>query len=248
MNTEIDTQPNEDNFKKEMKTEILKSFHSQFSENQNFQQKLFLQFLSAIIIVGIPFGIVLVKTTNQADLWEIKPSDDKKEIISYAIIHLIEAWALVQIALIMLSAFVLSIAYSFRRDQKVVVEIRKKVLGETYNDIFSDKSFSALNKDWKGAKSYVPLFCALFWQFAVWMQCITSIVLGLRIFNLTNPSRWVILEVVGFLFVISVAISYFWRYYYYLKYKIYVEGKPKKYQYKIDWFFYCFLGEKQEDK
>jgi hypothetical protein len=240
----------EEQDKKEVAKEILKSFHNQFSENQNHQQKIFLQFFSAILVAAIPFGVVFVKTTDQAQFWN-PTMDAQGNIISYAISHLIGSWLLIQIALITLSAFTLKIAYSFRRDQKVVEKIRKSSLGSSYEDLFGNKSFSAGDKKSMGGKSYVPLFCAIFWQFSIFLQITSSLILFFRTQNISSMKHIVLLLVViGVTALTSVTISYFWRYYYYLKYKLTVEGMDSddlKQKSVINPIFYFFLDISKKD-
>ncbi|MBI4930170.1 MAG: hypothetical protein HY841_05370 [Bacteroidetes bacterium] len=230
--------------KKDVTKEILKSFHNQFSENQNHQQRIFLQFFSAILVSAIPFGVVFVNITDEAKFWDVA-RDDEGKIISYAISHLIGSWLLIQIALITLSAFTLKIAYSFRRDQKVVENIRKTALGTPlYQEIFGKKSFSAEHKEHMGGKSYVPLFCAIFWQFSIFLQFVSSFILFFRTLRISLEHLGWVLSAIAVTAIISILISYFWRYYYYLKYKITVDGANAddlKEKHKINSIFYRFL-------
>ena len=97
----------EEEIKKELTKEILKSFHSQFAENQNHQQKLFIHFFSTILIVAIPFGIVFINISDEANLWNVTRDINNGNITSYAVSHLIASWMLIQVALITLSSFTL---------------------------------------------------------------------------------------------------------------------------------------------
>lgn len=238
---------------KEVKDQILISFHNQFSENQNHQQTIFLQFFSAILLSAVPFGIVFTNIDSEAEFWDATRDPQTTNITSYAAIHLIGAWFLIQIALITLSAFTLKIAYSFRRDQKVVEAIRKNFIGETtlYEKLFGQQSFSSKGKEAWGGESYVPLFCAIFWQFAVFLQLMTSLILFLRIQNMTSINDLTLrLWGIGLVALTSIIISYFWRYYYYLKYRLTVEGikfeaLEKESRFKNIFLFLFFRGKKR---
>ncbi len=234
--------------KNEVSNEIMKSFHNQFSENQNHQQTIFLQFFSAILVTAIPFGIVFVKTTDEAHFWN-SIMDAEGNILSYGVSHLIGSWLLIQVALITLSAFTLKIAYSFRRDQMVVENIRKESMGtDLYKKIFGTKSFLASGKRCTSGKSFVPLFCAIFWQFSVFLQICSSLILFLRVMFISSMDLFKILPAIGLIATACICLSHFWRYYYYLKYRLAVdETEPDalRGERKINSVFLYFLDEKK---
>lgn len=233
----------DEEIKQNMTEEILRSFHNQFAENQNHQQKLFIQFFSAILIVVIPFGFVFLNTSNNADNTD---NAEFSNIQENSLSHLIATWLLVQIVSTTLSSFALKIGYSFRRDQKVVENIRRHYLDKNiYGEIFGEKSFSSINKKmWRG-NSYLPLFCALFWQFAVAMQWLISVAMIYKIYFISPPfSLWITLIL---LICILKGLPYFWRYYFFLKYKRTVEGtEPKRHW--ISFLFDFFLDDKKSTK
>ncbi len=98
-----------------LKEELLNSFHTQFSENQNHYQKLFFQILSVIVTVMIGYSYVY---TNGGKLNEEK-INNSVVLLSFV---LIISTIVIGLSLILLC----NMAYSFRRDQFVINEIRKR--------------------------------------------------------------------------------------------------------------------------
>ena len=162
---------------KEKEIKIQNSFVTQFAENQNHQQRLFIQFLSSVLVVIVAyayvysntassFGIKFYKYTNLDrtiyDTIYIKPllfdsvKDDSGAIISYSQLSLISIYTFSQIVLLILSIMVLHMGYSFRRDQAVVNRIRKINIGKpTYLKIFGKRNFAGYGK---GYLAYLPNF------------------------------------------------------------------------------------------
>jgi hypothetical protein len=139
-------------------TELLNSFHEQFAENQNHHQTVFIQFISAVIVVIVGYAIVYTNTEQNADFYFAKKAGH--DIESYAIIHLIGSFLTAANILGLVSVLTINIGYGFRRDQKVNYNIRMQYLGEAkYMEIFGDKSFNPTGKSfWK----YLPEFNMIF--------------------------------------------------------------------------------------
>lgn len=149
----------------ETKDELLVGFHRQFAENQNHHQKLFIQFLSAVIIVIAGYFIVYVEVTN--DIIEKK----------YTVDHIKGVYILVQFILILMQVMILNMGYNFRRDQKVNYNIRHSYLKEKYSDIFGfGIPFEASNKHFL---SYQPGFNMILFVGLLFFQ----IILFLSLYN-----------------------------------------------------------------
>lgn len=153
--------------------EVLKSFLNQFAENQNHHQRLYIQFLSSVLIVLIAYVFVY---TNTAGYEEIIVKGQKQvtsepyntiksetgSIVSYARIHLFGIYLFAQFVFIVLIAMILHMGYSFRRDQVVIHKIRKKYLGiNSYWEIFGKDKYMGYRKNWL---HFLPNFNGiLFW-------------------------------------------------------------------------------------
>lgn len=121
---------------------LLTSFNEQFATNQNHGQVIFIQFLSAILVVLIGYGYIYANTAQTADVWDVmRDPGSRKDIISYGLIHLFGTLLISELILILLATVVLNIGYSFRRDQLVIFKLRKKALGKDYQGIFGTMSF-----------------------------------------------------------------------------------------------------------
>jgi len=127
----------------ELDEKLLVSFNEQFATNQNHGQDIFIQFLSAILVVLIGYGYIYANTAQSADIWTVAHDDPKslKDITSYALIDLFGAFIVSELILTLLATVVLNIGYSFRRDQLVIYKLRKKALGKRYQDTFGSASF-----------------------------------------------------------------------------------------------------------
>jgi hypothetical protein len=128
---------------KKIEEELLSSFHQQFSENQNHLQTIFIQFLSAVLVILGGYGYVYSNTSANADFYSLTYFPKLHEVQSYALSHLIGSFLVAQIILGLLITLILNIGYSFRRDQMAVRNIRIKYLGQDFiKEIFGTKSFN----------------------------------------------------------------------------------------------------------
>jgi len=128
--------------KEKLDEKLLVSFNEQFATNQNHGQLIFIQFLSAILVVLVGYGYVYANTAQTADIWVVAHDPrSAKDITSYALIDLFGAFLISELILTLLATVVLNIGYSFRRDQLVIYKLRKKALGEHYQDTFGSASF-----------------------------------------------------------------------------------------------------------
>jgi len=132
---------------KKIEEELLSSFHQQFSENQNHLQTIFIQFLSAVLVILGGYGYVYTNTRPDADFYKLNYFPNSTVMQSYALQHLIGSFLVAQIILGLLITLILNIGYSFRRDQMAVYNIRRKYLGDAFiKEIFGTKSFNPHNQ------------------------------------------------------------------------------------------------------
>ncbi|MEO6613403.1 MAG: hypothetical protein ABIT05_09010 [Chitinophagaceae bacterium] len=158
---------------------IQKSFVSQFAENQNHHQRLFIQFLSSVLVVIIAYAYVYSNTASHSGMninkvtsadsipahkviMNVKPEKfdsvkyENGSIISYSQFSLLSIYVFAQIVLLVLSIMILHMGYSYRRDQSVVNKVRRINLGmPTYEKIYGKRNFSGTNK---GFLEYLPNF------------------------------------------------------------------------------------------
>lgn len=147
--------------KENTRDSIIKQVIEQFSEYDHHNQKLFVQFFSAVLVVLIGYAFVF---SNQQFLYS------GAEKGNYTLMHLLSVYVVAQIILIFLSTLILNIGYSFRRDQLLLFNIRKSAFPENeYNDIFGTKSNNPLHKGLL-RDSYLPTFNALFFRFVILVQ------------------------------------------------------------------------------
>lgn len=148
-----------------MKTNILETLHEQFAENQNHHQKLFIQFLTALLILFAGFGYVYVHTVpdvpNVQTYVEIK---NTKEYFSNSI--LLATAVVVSTVMLLLNLILLNQGYGFRRDQHINKEIRKKYLKKNYKRVFG----GLYNSGKKGFWNFLPDFYAIFFWFITVFQ------------------------------------------------------------------------------
>lgn len=179
-----------------MGDEVKKAFLNQFAENQNHHQRLFVQFLSVVLIALIAYAYVYTNTSNYVNpsintnniteisqpydtsiilnSFEAKTFDVVKDksghILSYAKIHLVSIYLFAQMVLVVLGLTLLHMGYSFRRDQQVIHNIRVKSLtSEEYKKIF-ETSFTGLGKRFT---NYLPNFYGILFFAIFAIQVIT---------------------------------------------------------------------------
>lgn len=185
---------------KEAEIGIQKSFVTQFAENQNHHQRLFIQFLSSVLIVIVAYAFVYSNTASYSgmNIHKIISKDsitekeviiniksekfdtskfDNGAIISYSQFSLLSIYIFAQIVLLILSIMILHMGYSFRRDQSVVNRIRiVNLTEETYDKLYGRKNFYGRGK---GFLEYLPNFNSILF-FAI---CIIQGVLFFSLFT-----------------------------------------------------------------
>jgi hypothetical protein len=117
-------------------SDFLYDLHSQFADNQNHHQGLFVQLLTALFVLFGGFGYVYVHsdpTINYCKTHISVCSD--VEMFSLSILHL--TTVVVEGVLLLLNAIILHMGYSFRRDQHINMRIREYKL-ENYTAIFGN--------------------------------------------------------------------------------------------------------------
>ena len=110
--------------KKELKYELMKSFHEQFAQNQNHHQNLFIQIVSILLTVIIGFGYTM---------YNFKTSGGENGI---GILEFTSAFIISEIILVLGVSLVSNMALGFRRDQLMNTRIREfaKITEDTSND------------------------------------------------------------------------------------------------------------------
>lgn len=150
----------------ENKDEILNSLHSQFAENQNHHQGIFIQFLIALFALFGVYGYIYTHATLEIENYQTY-AQKINDIEFYSLNTLIATSLIVIAILTLLNAILLNLGYGFRRDQHLNMKIRKKYLinGE-YEEVF-DKLY---NSDNKGFCNYLPNFYSIFFWFIFGFQ------------------------------------------------------------------------------
>jgi hypothetical protein len=205
--------------KEEMRADLLKSFHDQFASNQNHHQTIFIQFISAVIVVMIGYGIVYANTGIEAKLFELtRNSTNKTE--SYSVIHLVGTFVISEFILVLLASLILNIGYSFRRDQKVVYNIRQYYLeSELYTTIFEKKSFNPTQKKLI-FDSFLPGFNLIFVCFIYFLQILLLVSLIIAVENIKSVSFTFWARIGFYCLIISpILLSAKYLQHYFKKYK-----------------------------
>jgi hypothetical protein len=205
--------------KKEMQTNVLKSFYEQFATNQNHHQSLFIQIISAVLVVIIGYGIIYANTSSQAKIFDVTRHSDGN-IVSYSIVHLIGTYAIAEFILVLLGSLILNIGYSFRRDQKVNFNIRKYYLGEDlYLKMFGDKSFDPTGKKLI-FNSFLPGFNLIFVSFIYFLQIILLVSLFVAINNWQNFTFGLWTKIIIYILILlPILLSAKYLHHYFSKYK-----------------------------
>jgi hypothetical protein len=204
--------------KNKIKESIKTQISEQFSEYDHHNQKLFIQFFSAVFIVLIGYGYVYA---NQQFLYFNSANAEGR----YTIMHLLAVYVVAQIILIFLSTLILNIGYCFRRDQLGLLNIRKYFFSEDeLKNLFDSRSNSPLNKGLL-KDSYLPTFNALFFRFIIFIQTVLLVS-----FILEQQTSKLILDFVRnhpitYIYILSfpifINLSEYVRYY--IKYKCKVD-------------------------
>lgn len=169
----------------QIQEELLSSFHQQFSENQNHLQTIFIQFLSAVLVILGGYGYVYTHTTGDADFYNLSYFPNTTTMKSYALLHLIGSFLVAQIILGLLITLILNIGYGFRRDQMAIYNIRLKYLGTAFQrEIFGTRSFDPRNQS---VYVFLPEFNR---NFVYAMAVIQALLLGSLLTFLDNAAHY----------------------------------------------------------
>ena len=162
-----------------IKESIFKQVTEQFSEYDHHNQRLFVQFFSAVFVVLIGYAYVF---SNQSFLYPSTNISGEK----YTLMHLLAVYVVAQIILIFLSTLILNIGYCFRRDQLIIFNIRKKVFtDDEYRKIFGSRANNPLNKGLL-KDSYLPTFNALFFRLIILVQTTLFVFMVIGLENSTT--------------------------------------------------------------
>jgi len=129
----------------ETKEKILENLHSQFAENQNHHQGLFIQFLVALLALFAGFGYVYTHTNPNIQYTQ-SFVQQVNEVDYFSNQTLLATSVVVLAVLLLLNGILINQGYGFRRDQHLNMVIRKKYLGDDYENVFG----KLYNPDKKG--------------------------------------------------------------------------------------------------
>lgn len=194
---------------------LLLSFNDQFSTNQNHHQSVFLQFLSAILIVLIGYGFVYVNTGSNSEIFTLKHVGDQP---IYAAFHLAGTYSISQFILTLLATVVVNIGYGFRRDQKVIYKIRTRYLSKAdYINFFGKASFRPFNQSFF---DYLPEFNRMFFWGIYLLQLLLLLSFGIKLeqidlYSGMSSLRWLYYMIYVFPFAWNTWLycNYYKKYY-----------------------------------
>ena len=106
---------------------ILDTLHTQFAENQNHHQSLFVQFLVALLALFAGFGFVYTHTKPDIP-YNQTYVEISENLICFSNIILLSTAVIVSCVLALLNLILLNQGYGFRRDQYLNMIIRKDKL------------------------------------------------------------------------------------------------------------------------
>lgn len=149
----------------ETKEKILENLHSQFAENQNHHQGLFIQFLVALLALFAGFGYVYTHTNPNIQYTQ-SFVQQVNEVDYFSNQTLLATSVVVLAVLLLLNGILINQGYGFRRDQHLNMVIRKKYLGDDYENVFG----KLYNPDKKGFLDYLPNFYIIFFWFILGFQ------------------------------------------------------------------------------
>ncbi|OQC43698.1 MAG: hypothetical protein BWX59_02325 [Bacteroidetes bacterium ADurb.Bin028] len=166
---------------------ILDTLHTQFAENQNHHQSLFVQFLVALLALFAGFGFVYTHTKPDI-AYNQTYVEISENLIYFSNIILLSTAVIVSSVLALLNLILLNQGYGFRRDQYLNMIIRKDKLQKKYDDIFK----GLYNPNDKGFFDFLPNFYTIFFWFITSFQLFVLISVcskeGLTCFENKNGS------------------------------------------------------------
>lgn len=148
------------------KDSILITLHSQFAENQNHHQKIFIQFLIALLTLFGGYGYIYTHTNPNIPVTQTFIQNIN--CIEYYSGNTLIITSIIVIAiLLLLNVILLNLGYSFRRDQFINKKIREKYLDPNeYENVFG-KLYNPGNKP---KYDYLPDFYNIFFWFILGFQ------------------------------------------------------------------------------
>jgi hypothetical protein len=147
------------------KENIIETLHSQFAENQNHHQSLFIQFLIALLALFAGFGYVYTHT-NPDIIYSQSFVQRINKVDYFSNQTLLATSTVVLAVLLLLNGILINQGYGFRRDQHLNMKIRRKYLGDDYKSVFDN----LYNSDNKGFWDYLPNFYTIFFWFIFGFQ------------------------------------------------------------------------------
>ncbi|MDR2121405.1 MAG: hypothetical protein LBP64_11120 [Tannerella sp.] len=196
------------------KSTILETLHSQFAENQNHHQGLFIKFLIALFVLFGGFGFVYVHTKPFIPYEQTYILLENNRIY-FSNFILLNTSVFVQSVLLLLSLIILNLGYGFRRDQHLNMIIRKRELQREYYDVFK----GLYNSDNKGFLNYLPDFYAIFFLFITGFQVLIFMTICNKeelICFVDHPFA-LLLFILCILLIVASLVSYAITYYKYEK-------------------------------
>ena len=150
MSKDPDTPATED-FSRELRLELLATFHRQFAENQREKEQSFLRFAAFVGATAAAYGYV----------YQRSPVD----------LSLLSLTALAASGLMLFgSCVIVTIAYNWRRDQLVNANIRRMAGVIGTKNIFPNTYDPAATLTEKNLLTWIPNMLAVFWLLIVTMQ------------------------------------------------------------------------------
>ena len=121
---------------------LLLNLHSQFSDNQNHHQRLFILLIIALFVLFGTFGYILIKTEN-INLLQSNSSTVFSPTVFFSISIFISG------ILLFLNKFILDNGYTYRRDQYINQKIRVRFLcNKNYEEDCLNKHRENLNESY----------------------------------------------------------------------------------------------------
>lgn len=193
----------------EIGEKIVISFHGQFAKNQNHHQNLFIQVLAVLLSVLVGLGYLYIRLDAE--------SEEFKITVATLNVFLPLATCLLSMA----AALICAMAYGFRRDQLVSVNIRMmaKVMNTGYrHDYFLDSFNPARNKS---VTKWMPEFHKIFFISLLATKILLLFVVLSYPMNLLKIDAITWIEIV--ISVESIPIDIYIFRWYHCKWKGYVE-------------------------
>lgn len=189
---------------------ILDTLHTQFAENQNHHQGIFIQFLIALFALFGAYGYIY--THASVDIVGYQTTVQKINDVEFYSLNTLIATSVIVIAILtLLNAILLNLGYGFRRDQHLNKKIRQKYLinGE-YETIFG----KLYNSDNKNRCDFLPNFYGIFFWFIFGFQIFIFLATCCKekVLNFDNNCIAFILLILAFILIAFTLCLYFLTY------------------------------------